>query len=88
MTNRIEEPEIFMIHIKETGKMVPLRDCPDELLQRVLKESNAKAAQLSQSMQQVLAAISQQSAFESTVMYELDRRGRSLVIATSIPRTN
>ena len=76
--------EAFLIHEAATGKSIVIREATDEQLARHLNEANSQHQQL---MMQAMSTIGQAlnaGKASAIIAYEIDRRQRSITIATDL----
>lgn len=81
--------EKFLINVAELGKAVAIREAPDEMLEKYLKQSQAEAQTTMGHIQNSVNAMVRIAEFCSALAYEIDRRARIgglLVSGAGLPR--
>lgn len=78
------DPENFKIQEVATGLTFTIRDASDEQLRRHIKDSNDQHIQCAQQAMALIQQATQLAAVRTCLEYELDRRKRTITIATSL----
>lgn len=79
-------PEQFHITDNATGKNTTIRECTDEQLKRYVNEFTVRRDQLNQHLNDTLTQSMQAATVVQILLYELDRRSRSIIIPREFPR--
>jgi hypothetical protein len=80
----IREPETFAIHEAATGTSTPIREATEEQLQRAKQAAEQQHRALAQQVIQLLGQSTNCAKAAAAIEYELDRRKRTITIATDL----
>jgi hypothetical protein len=80
----IRDPEAFAIHDAAIGLSTPIREAPDEQLLRAKQAAEQQHHALAQQVIQLLGQATNCAKAAAALEYELDRRKRTITIATDL----
>jgi hypothetical protein len=86
--NHSPPPEAFQINDPEIGKTFAVRELTDEQLQRFMDNAVGQQKALIQQSLALIGQATQAAAMASVLGYELDRRRRSITLATGADLSN
>jgi len=81
-------PEAFIVNDPEVGKTFAVRELTDAQLQRFMDNTVQQQKQLVQQAMMFIGQATQAAAMGSVLGYELDRRRRSITLATGADIAN
>lgn len=76
--------EVFLLHEPATGKSIAVRDAQDAQLLKAFTTSNQALTEISQQVGQLLEKLVNTAKINAVVQYEIDRRRRTITIATPL----
>lgn len=80
--------EIFVIIDFKTRRPIPVRELTDKELSNYAADVHNQYEQAKQNLSVAIGAFDQVARGHGTLQYEIDRRARTLVIATGLPRNS
>ena len=79
-----QEPEAWAINDAEVGKTFPIRDCTDEQLQRYFAIASQSHMNNGRQAIALIGASVEDAKRMGAIAFEIDRRKRSIAIATDL----